>query len=337
MGVESVSATTSTHASATGRSRRQALKVIAAVAALPLGALALRHFGGQPAYETWQGESLGGPASITLWHPDGSVARGTIDRMRTEVERLEQVFSLFRPDSEITRLNSAGHLESPSADLVAVLDDSIRIGEISDGAFDPSVQPLWRVYDDHFRANPDDDVGPPRAAIDAARALVSYRGLDVGRRRIAFARPGMAVTLNGIAQGYITDRISDLLRQEGFHNAVVDLGEIRAIGADPDGAPWSIGLRDPRRPLAVDRTIAIADQAVAVSGGYGTRFGRSASHHIFDPATGLSATGLLDVSVIAPRAVVADALSTAIYVAGEAAAPRLLAAYPGARALMTRA
>ncbi len=320
-----------------GWSRRQALKVVAAVAALPVGALALRRLSGSPVFQTWQGESLGGPVSLTIWHPDDAFARGTIARMRSEVERLDGVFSLFRYDSEIARLNRDGRLDKASPDLVTVLTESRRAADVSAGAFDPTVQPLWRLYEEHFRANPDDVAGPPGASIDAARAKVGYRDIAIDGRRIAFARAGMAVTLNGIAQGYITDRVANLLRQEGFDHAVVELGETRVLGDDPRGGPWSIEHIDPRHPASVDRTISVANEAVAVSGGYGMRFGRSASHHIFDPATGRSPNQLLDVTVIAPSAIVADALSTAIFVAGENALPGLLAAYPGARATVTRA
>jgi thiamine biosynthesis lipoprotein len=145
----------------------------------------------------------------------------------------------------------------------------------------------------------------------------------------------MAITLNGIAQGYITDRITDLLRHEGFEHAMVELGETRALGASPDGQPFQVGLMNPASPGLVDRTVALADQALSVSGGYGLRFGGDA-HHIFDPATGRSANRLLDVAVIAPRAIHADALSTAIFVAGEELAPAILRAYPPARAMITR-
>ena len=320
-----------------GQTRRQVLKVVAAVAALPLGALALRHLAGRPAPQTWTGESLGGPARLTLWHTDAAFARRTILRMRVEIERLERVFSLLRHDSEVARLNRTGRLAGGSADLVAVVEEALRASALSGGAFDPTVQPLWRLYESHYRVHPDDRAGPPAAAIDAARAKVGYRNLAVDGRRVALAGDGMAVTLNGIAQGYITDRIADLLREEGFDQAMVELGETRALGQSPEGGPWSIGLKNPRDPLTVNRTVAVANEAVAVSGGYGMRFGRSTSHHIFDPATGRSADRLLDVTVVAPRATTADALATAIFVAGEAAAPRLLAAYRGARAMFTPA
>jgi hypothetical protein len=95
----------------------------------------------------------------------------------------------------------------------------------------------------------------------------------------------MAITLNGIAQGYITDRIADLLRHEGFEQAVVDLGEWRALGSHPEGRPWRAATRE--------GSIALSDNALAVSSGAGTAFETSARfHHIFDPATGASASTL---------------------------------------------
>ncbi len=332
-----MSTVTSNPIAARSWSRREVLKVVGAVAALPLGAAALRRLPGGPVFQTWRGESLGGPASFTLWHPDDAFARTTIARMRTEVERLDSVFSLLRPDSEIAHLNRDGRLDHASADLVAVLTAARHAADVSAGAFDPTVQPLWRLYEAHFRTHPDDTAGPSGTELEAARAKVGYRDIAIEGRRVGFIKAGMAVTLNGIAQGYITDRVADLLRQEGFDHAIVDLGETRAIGDNPDGQAWPVGLEDPRDPTKINRTVAIANQGLAVSGGYGMRFGHSADHHIFDPATGRSPNSLLDVTVIAPRAIDADALSTAIFVSGKAAAPRLLAAYPGARALFTRA
>ena len=332
-----MSAVTSNSNAARGWSRREALKVVAAVAALPLGAMVLRRLPGGAVFQTWRGESLGGPVSFTLWHPDDAFARATIARMRTEVERLDRVFSLLRPDSEIVRLNRDGRVDKASGDLVAVLAAARGAAEISAGAFDPTVQPLWRLYEAHFRTHPDDTIGPTGPEIETARSLVDYRDIVIEGRRVGFGGAGMGVTLNGIAQGYITDRVADLLRQEGFDHAMVELGETRAIGDNPEGQAWPVGLMDPSNPTHVNRTVAISNESLSVSGGYGMRFGHSAEHHIFDPATGRSPNSLLDVTVIAPRAIDADALSTAIFVSGEATASRLLAHYPGARALFTRA
>jgi thiamine biosynthesis lipoprotein len=247
--------------------------------------------------------------------------------VRREIERHEAIFSLYR-DSEITRLNRDGALARPSAELVAVIDASQDLGRLSDGAFDITVQPLWRTYEAHFwsRAQIAPDIAA-RAA-EVARRLVDYRRVQAGAARISLA-PGMAITLNGIAQGTITDRVADLVRNEGFEQAVVGLGEWRALGRHPDGRPWRASTRA--------GNIDLADNALAVSSGAGTAFEPGGKfHHIFDPATGASADRLREVAVTAPRAMTADALATAICVVGEERAARLLAAYPDAQALITR-
>jgi len=318
-----------------GFSRRQALKVVAATAALPLGVLGLRALAPTPQFHTWNGEVLGAVSSLTLWHGSPDVARTTMLRMVSEIGRLESIFSLYRPDSELRRLNANGLLEGASRDLRVVLTGARSVGEATGGAFDPTVQPLWDVYASHFASPSADPAGPSGFALDAARNLVGYRDIDTDGGVVRFARPGMQATLNGIAQGYITDRIADLLRNEGFEHVVVELGEARVLGEHPDGRPWRVGLRD--RAGATDRTVDLSDGAVALHGGYGTVFDESGrNHHIFDPVTGRSARTMLDVAVVSARATDADAIGVGIYVAGEERAAAILARFPGTRAIVTR-
>src|SRR5207237_1898603 len=170
----------------------------------------------------------------------------TILKGRREIERFERSFSLYRSDSEISRLNEAGRLTKPSPELRQLIEDSQRLGELSGGAFDISVQPLWRLYEAHFWSHThiQPDIGA--RAHEVARALVDFRRIDSGTASIGFARAGMAITLNGIAQGFITDAIADMLRNGGFESAVVDLGEFRTIGRHPDGHPWRLGIGNGR-------------------------------------------------------------------------------------------
>lgn len=309
--------------------RRAALRILGAGLALPAGILGLRATRRAPEPVRWQGDALGALAGMTLWHANPTVAKRAIGRMLVELERLETVFSLYRPESELSRLNHDGELASPSRDLIDVFEQSRRIAELSEGAFDPTIQPLWQLYARGVR--------PDEAGLrEAALARVDYAAVSLGARLIRFDRPAMAASLNGIAQGYVTDRITEILGNEGFETAVVELGETRALGTMPDGEPFAIGLLDPGAPSRVARDVGLANAALSVSGGYGTRFGAGADHHIFDPRTGQSATGLAQVAVVSPKAIWADALSTAIYVAGEASARDLLSAYPGSRAVITR-
>ena len=143
--------------------------------------------------------------------------------------------------------------------------------------------------------------------------------------RVGFLRPGMAVTLNGIAQGYITDRVAELLRAAGFASVLVQLGETVAGAPRSEGRPWRVGIPDPFAPDRVLETLDAVEVAIATSSGRATRFDAAGRHHhLFDPATGRSADRYASVTVVAARATTADALSTALAVASPAAAPHLL-------------
>jgi thiamine biosynthesis lipoprotein len=316
--------------------RRRALQIVAAAAMVPtIGLLTGKNE--KVSVHAWYGVSLGGPASISIAHHDVSLAQRTIFKLRTEIERLEQIFSLYRHDSEISTINRLGRTDDASSDFIRVLHHALGLAQSSRGAFDPTVQPLWRLYSDHFRVQPDAGTGPDQAAIARTLSLVGYTDVELSGHTVRLAKAGMALTLNGLAQGHITDRVTNILLNEGFHSALVSIGETRAIGRAPEGLPWSIGVKNPQRPTQVARALELVDQSVSVSGGYGTPFANSGSHHIFDPRTGQSANLLLDVVVTAPSAMVADGLSTAIYVAGEQVGSQLVAAAPDVTASVTRA
>ena len=266
----------------------------------------------QAAPVTWRGIALGAVASLQIHHPDRIVAEKLIRRSLDELHRLERLFSLYRDDSALAVLNRRGVLEAPPAELVELLGESRRYAELTGGMFDPTVQPLWALYTDHFSKQGADPDGPPPSEVEAAIAKVGHDGILVSRDRIVLARRGMALTLNGIAQGYISDRVVALLREGGIAHSLVDMGEIRALGSRLDGQPWQVGLTDPDHPERIAATIPLADQAVATSGSYSFRFDvRGLFNHLFDPRTGRSADRYRSVSVLMPTATAADALSTA--------------------------
>lgn len=309
-------------------SRRRALQILAASVAVPLGALGLRGLRGELHPVSWKGEALGGLASLTLWSYDPDHATAALVRMQAELRRLEKVFSLYDATSEIVRLNRNQVLSDPSMDLFRVLEEARRVADLSQGAFDPSIQPLWRLHAKTLKPDP--------SLISAAIGAVDYSAIAANRKSIKLEKNGMAITLNGIAQGYITDRVTEVLGNEGFENAVIQLGETRALGHAPDGAPFTIALVDPLNPDRLKGELEIAGNAISVSGGYGHQFSSADSHHIFDPTTGKSANRLLQVVVRARTATLADALSTAIYVAGEHHAARILGASPDSLGILTR-
>ncbi len=288
--------------------RRRFLGITAAVAGLPLlpfGAAS------SPMLRIWTGVALGADAMLQIHHPDPAVADRLIAASLAEVRRLEAIMSLYQPDSAVVRLNRSGMLEDPPPDLVAVLAESARYHALTGGMFDITVQPLWQVYAAHFSRPTPDPAGPPAAAIEDALARVGQKWVEYGPDRVLFRRPGMGITLNSIGQGYITDRVVDTLRAGGITHALVDMGKMRAIGTHPAGAPWRVGLEDPKAPGTIAARIEIADEAVGTAGGYGTIFDAAGRfNHIFDPFTGETSRRFTSVSVISPTATEANALST---------------------------
>ena len=274
----------------------------AGLALLPFGSAAAA----APAAVVWRGRAFGAPAELILNHPDAALAERLARRAASEIARLERIFSLYQPDSALSRLNRQGALAAPPSELVDLLHRSRAVWELSDGAFDPTVQPLWLLHARHFSVPDADPAGPPRAAVDAALGRVGFDRLAFDDSRIAFPSKGMALTLNGIAQGFVTDRIVDMLRDAGMTSTLADIGEVRAIGRRGDASPWRVGIGGTK--YAVD----LVDRAVATSSPEGFRFaGPGSPAHLLDPRSGGSAGRYRNVSVLAADATTADALSTA--------------------------
>lgn len=288
----------------------------------------------------WRGSALGAEAEIQLLHPEGQPVGRLVTQALDEIERLERIFSLYRPDSALSRLNEEGRLDRPPLDLVALLGQAQMLAERSDGAFDPTVQPLYALYAQHFAVLGADPSGPSRAAIEAVLRRVDWQAIAVSPARIVLQRPGMAVTLNGIAQGYIADRVGERLTAFGVTDALLALGEIRALGSAGDGQPWRAGIAGgtgrgaaKAQPVALG-TAAGAYPALATSAAAGTVFGRSGrTNHLLDPRTGQSSAIGRAVTVAAGTAALADGLSTALAILPDAEGRRLAGAFPGIRIL----
>lgn len=267
---------------------------------------------GQQEPTVWQGQALGAPAKIILYYPDRVAADRLLRESVSEARRLEDIFSLYRPDSELARLNRTGALASPSAEMIELLGICHSCWQLSGGLFDPTIQPLWQCLKQHFsRPNPDPD-GPPQAAWNAALQKVGFDEVLFNETRIAFNKPGMALTLNGIAQGYVTDRVVALLRGAGVEHALVDMGEYCAIGSQPDLSPWHIGIADLEAGVTPEEFIDIENQGLATSSFMGFRFEESGRfNHLLNPKTSFSAAIYSRVTVVAGNAARADAWATA--------------------------
>ncbi|HLO79237.1 MAG TPA: FAD:protein FMN transferase, partial [Magnetospirillum sp.] len=272
--------------------------------------------------------------SIKLVASDEAKARAAIEAALAELERLEGIFSVYRADSAISTLNRDGRLDDAPADLVALLQKSLELARLSGGAYDPTIQPVWQAYFRHFTGATPAAEGPSQRDLDAALALVGWQNVEIGARRVAFARPGMAVTLNSGAQGYITDKVAEVLRGHGFDRMLVDMGEPRALSTKPDGTAWRIGIANPADPSKAVTEIDVVDKAVSTSGGYGTLFDDQGRFtHLIDPRSGRTAPALLGVSVVADTATQADGLSTALLLTPPDRQRELLRAAGGQMAL----
>ena len=295
--------------------RRRAIAIFAAAAGLPLVTSAKS----SERSVTWNGQALGAPATLILNHRNETAARRLIERVVSEVSRLESVFSLYRQDSALAELNRIGVLVAPPVELVDLLQASRGFWEMTGGAFDPSVQPLWTLYGNHFAVPSADPSGPSNSDIGRALANVGFGAVRCDRDRIVIGSQ-MALTLNGVAQGYITDRIVDMLRDAGVTNSLVDMGEDRAIGAKVDGSPWRIGLAESQDTDRPDQVLEIVNKAVATSSASGFRFDQAGRFgHILHPRKGHVPSLYRRVTVVAEDAATADALSTAFTVMDEEA------------------
>ncbi|ROV56255.1 FAD:protein FMN transferase [Neisseria chenwenguii] len=262
----------------------------------------------------WRGIALGSGAELRIYHPDRRFTETLAQKALIEVLRLEKIFSLYRDDSAISRLNREGRLNSPPADLLAVLSLSRKIHRATKGAFDPSIQPLWNLYADYFRRHPKAETLPSEADMKKALRLVGFDKVRFDDAAVSFAEKGMSLSLNGIAQGYITDKIVELLRKNGIRRALADMGEIRGLDDGKVGT-WRVGIKNPQDESQVLLTVPLQNQAFATSGGYGTTMDEAGKFtHLFDPRTGLATPRYRSISVMAATAAVADAFSTAFSV-----------------------
>jgi thiamine biosynthesis lipoprotein len=269
--------------------------------------------------------ALGTEVSITALHPSPTAAARAIATAFDELALVEELLSIYRPDSELSLLNCHGRLAHPHPYLLDVLQHAQRVSQQSGGAFDVTVQPLW----DAFAAAAKNQQLPNAGVIAQAKSNVDWTQLEIEKNRIRLLKPSMKVTLNGIAQGFATDRVLAALRAGGVEHALINAGELLPLGRSARGDCWRVGIQHPRQNNA---HIALADldgRALATSGDYATRFSADGRHnHILDPRTGGSPTELSSVSILAPTGMAADALSTACFVLGPERSLALLQTIP---------
>jgi FAD:protein FMN transferase len=273
--------------------RRRLITISAALTVLPAVGLARAE-----TTRIWTGQALGARASLRIHHPDGARIAA---RVMAEIERLEDILSLYRSGSALARLNRQSYLAEPPFELLECLSLASAVNNASGGRFDPTVQPLWSLWAQAAARGG----RPDSQAIAETKALVGWQNIAFDAAKISL-RPGMSVTLNGIGQGYVADRIAALLEGEGLTDILIDTGEFRALGGHPEGGTWPVRLES-------GELIRLRQRALATSSPLGTTFDSAGRQgHILDPRSGLpSSATWSSVSISAQSAAVADALSTA--------------------------
>jgi FAD:protein FMN transferase len=275
--------------------------------------------------------ALGSRVSIVAVHDDAEAAVAAIDAAFDELERIESVMSVYRPDSQLSQLNRQGRLKDADPSLVEVLRYAEMVSRRSAGAFDVTVQPMWELY----AATQKQGRLPTEAEIASVRRLVDWRRVRIDDDRITLSGEGTTVTLNGIAQGFAADRAMARLRNSGIEHALIDTGELAPLGQNARQESWSAGIQHPRDTESLAAVTPLDDRCLATSGDYATTFSADRRfNHLFDPSTGRSPQGLASVSILAPTAMQADALSTACFVLGPQGALELVESLPGVDALL---
>ena len=255
----------------------------------------------------WEGSILNSPAKLILFTENKRLGEKVIDKVSNLAEKYDNIFNLQNDRSEIHLLNKNKSFADASDELIDVIMKSKIISKETLGSFDITVQPLWEMYYNHFILRSQTEP-PSKETIKNTLRKVNWKNVTVLEKDI-FLNANTSITLNGIAQGYITDKITNVLLKNGFKNNLVDFGETKVSGKFNNIRPWKIGLQGPD---GVQDVINVMNKAVATSGGYGTIFEPTITyHHIFNTNTGYSSNQYKAVSVISNEAWLSDAISTA--------------------------
>ena len=275
---------------------------------------------------------MGSTLTLTAWTADESAAKLAFDDVFAEFTRLEQLMSTWVPDSDVSRVNrEAGVRQVPvSAEVREVLKTAREMSEWTGGKFDVTfgaLSGLWKF--DHDQ----DNVIPDIAEVRRRLPLIDYRAIQIddSAGTVYLSRKGMSMHLGGIGKGYAIDRGAAIFRVRGLRDFMIQSGGDIYVAGMKDGRPWRLGIQDPRG--AATRTFAeldLSDGTFSTSGDYERTFTKNGRryHHILDPASGEPARGCRSVTIVSNRAVLADGLSTGVFILGPDAGMALIERLP---------
>jgi len=266
------------------------------------------------------GIAMGSDLRLSAWTADEAAAGAAFDRVFNEFERLEALMSVWRPGSDVLRINAAAgdHAVAVSADTRDALRIARQVSEWSDGTFDVTFGALTDIWKfDHDQ----DNTVPAPEAIRARLPLVDYRQIEIDDRAgtVFLKRSGMRVHLGGIGKGYAVERAKGILARAGLRDFMIQAGGDLYVGGHKDGRPWKLGINDPRGPDGrVFATIELSDSTFSTSGDYARFFMKDGVryHHILDPRDGQPARLCRSVTIASESAVLADAVAKGVFILG---------------------
>ena len=275
----------------------------------------------------WQERNLVG-FGTTLWikaaHTDSGRLQEALNDSVQAIRSVEKQMSLFDPNSAVSRLNRVGELLKPDADLVSVLTLAQFVSQRSAGAFDVTMQPLWKLWTDHAI----EKTLPSFKTLSQTCSLVNWQALSVSPAEIRLNKKGMGVSLNGIAQGYAADKVRAVLQVHGVQHALIDTGETTFLGQSSKGEDWRFAVEPSAASSSVPPIINTHGWAIATSSDAHTVFSADhVHHHILNPQTGDSPTHWSSVSVMAPSCALADALTKVFFMCPPQRVERLVKAW----------
>jgi thiamine biosynthesis lipoprotein len=276
---------------------------------------------------------MGSELRLTAWTADPAVAQAAFDAVFAEFERLDGLMSVWRPGSDVLRINAAaGQRPVPvSADVRDTLRIAHQISEWTDGKFDVTFGPLADIW--KFDTQNQDNTVPDETSIRQRVPLIDYRQIEIDDRAgtVFLRRTGMRVHLGGIGKGYAVERSMNIMRRAGLRDFLIQAGgDLYAAGRKGD-RPWRLGINDPRGPAGRSfATVDVSDGTFSTSGDYARFFIKDGVryHHILDPATGRPARDCRSVTIVADSPQLADGLSTGVFILGPAAGMALIERLP---------
>lgn len=278
---------------------------------------------------TWRERNMIG-FGTTLWikaaHENVEHLEIALNAAVAAIHNVERQMSLYDPESALSRLNAHGVLQQPDADFTAVLKLSKQVSLRSAGAFDVSMQPLWKVWSQATK----ESRSPTQRELQQAKKIVNWRAVESSSSTVRLNLSGMSLSLNGIAQGYASDKARAALEAHGIQHAMIDAGETSLLGHAPNDMPWSFGIEQsalsesiqskPLQEQQLDRVqstmpVIVADgRAMATSSDSHTVFSADHKHHhILNPHSGDSPLYWSSVTVLASSCVMADALTKVFF------------------------